>query len=338
MTRSVIAVAVVVLVVAGGVGHVAASAAPDASTASDAPSVVQSNETNETADGPPGVSNGTVTNVSALLAAHNRSLAATGYRFTFRENVSFTFDGNESLNASMPNESGLNRSASNASNLSGVTPDRATAGALGGSPGALDSVSSNTTERGSVAEGLAPSLVRSDGRVQLGNRTAAVTSETWANETLMLVRFSVANQVSVQRVDLARNATRGFLDVTRDHVNATVTKAQIVNLTLHTGNFSVADVNESGNRTLYTLEASSFTGSDHLWLDLENVSEYDATVVVDEQGTVHRLTLDVVAEDAAIHYDFELTQVGAVEVERPSWTAAALGAGANATGNATVAG
>lgn len=358
MSRAVLAVGavlVVALAFPGAVAHAAVSP-PDAAdytvsaTAPAQPADVQANETNETADAPPGVTNGTVTNASALLAAHNRSLAATGYRFTLHENVSFTFDGNESvlnesalnqselndsgLNESL-NQSGVNRSAANASNLSEAAPDGSMAGAFGGSIGAVDSVASNTTERGTVAEGLAPSLVTSEGRVQLGDRSAAVRSETWANETLMLVRYRVANQVNVQRVDLAGNATPGFFDVTREHVNATLTKAHVVNLTLHTGDFAVTDANRSGNRTLYTLEATNFTGSDHLWLAPENVSEYDAAVVVDENGMVHALHLDLVAEDTVVRYDFEVTHVGPVEVERPAWTDAALGVGADDRSNRT---
>ena len=270
----------------------------------------QSNATNDTgnqsnASLPPGVSQRGVTNASALVAAHERTLARTGFEFTFRQNSSF-----------------------------GTLPTRATNFTGTGFAATSD-------QRGSVAAGLAPSLTTTVARTTTGNQTANVTSETWANETLAVTRTTIAGVSTVQRRSLeGRQPARaprpqrpGSFRFTRDGLNATLTQGPIVGTVLRSGSFAVTDVNRTGNRTLTTLRATAFTGSDVLNVTAANVSEYAATLVVDDRGVVRRLRFSLSAPDQSIRYLFVVNRTGPVEVTPPRWVQTELGG--SGTQNAT---
>lgn len=274
-----------------------------ASTGAAAP-LQADNGTSEADDGanasalPPGVNASGVENATALVAAHRRGLAETGYRYVLVQNASFE--------ESPFNVSGLP--------AGGFTTD--------------------STERGTVEAGLAPFHARSTGRTTIGSRTANVSTDLWGNETVLAVRTRLANQINTQHVNLTRDGD-AFFELTRDDANDSVTKAAVVELTLASGSFEV--VNASGE--FVTLRATGFENGTAPVFDAENVTRYDARVVVDRRGVVHRLSLVVESDTEHLRYGFEVTERGPVEVTRPGWVAAALQPGcetARATANRSV--
>lgn len=279
-----------VLVLAGPVGPVLAGSAADAGPAAQARTSAQdANNTTVPGDAyPPGLSPDGVENASALAAAHRRALVETGYRFR-------SFAGTTS-----------------------------TVGA---------GVAQSIRRAGSVEAGLARFAVDSVVRSRVGNRTTEATSEAWANGTTVFLRSSRAGETSVRAFDRGelanltpgRTGGVGGLPVTGLDFEGVVTESRLVELVLRSGRYEVTGVRRAGGRTLFTL---SGVGVDETAVpDARNVTGFDATVVVDGDGRVHRLNYTLVVTDPGgefrTHYEYVLVRVGPVEVERPPWTAEA---------------
>lgn len=250
------------------------------------------------AEYPPGVTAEGLENASALVAAHETALAEAGYEFTFSENTSYE---------GIVPEFAENETANFSDDYLYFFNDTATV----------------TEENGTVARGLAPGRILGEGSVRYDEYRHEYRTDTWANESVMVSRTEYANQLLLQRATLVREPGEDPFVLARADVNATLTKAHVVNLTLHSGEFAVAGVNRTGNQTLSTLEAVEYDGYDSVFLGPENVTAYDATVVVDERGRVHRLSTTVEGteyEHVYMHYEFELTRLGPVDVDRPPWT------------------
>lgn len=324
----------------GSIGGLAASPV-ESQVHSDAPAVQnQENETNASVQYPPGVTADGVTNVTALVDAHRDALAETGYEFTFYENSSYSFVGNDSVvwyETTVGTTPASETLSEDRTTVEGETTVETTVGdetttavgTVGGNDSdAFDSFwfNDSTTEiveTGTVAKGLAPSLVVTEGSFGYDGYREDYYSESWANDSAVLSRTEMPNQLLLHRIHLSGDAEDDPFAVTRDDLNATLTKADIVNYTLQTGRFEVAEIEETENRTLFTLRAVEYNGSNVTYVGSENVSTYNATVVVDERGRVHRLALDFVGteyERVSMHYEFELTRVGPVNVTRPPWT------------------
>lgn len=263
--------------------HGASAGGHGASTGA-AASLQAENDSNASAL-PPGVNASGVENASALVAAHRRGLAATGYRYVLVQNASFEespFDG-----FGLP----------------------------------VGDFTADSVERGAVEAGLAPFHVRSTGRTTVAGRESNVSAELWGNETVLVVRTRFATRVDTQRVNVTRDGA-GAVALARDDVNDTVTRAEVVRATLASGPFEV--VNATGSDGLVTLRATEFDGNRSLGFDAENVTRYDARVVVDRQGVVHRLSLVVATGDEHLRYAFEVAERGPVDVTRPAWVETAL--------------
>lgn len=275
------------------------------------------------AEFPTGVNESGVANASELVSAHQAALSDTGYTYNFSQNVSISLS-----------ESGANESVGvNGTPADVAVPGNATSG-LGLS---LNDTSMVSTENGTVAEGLAPSYVVTAGSVQFDGLRQNVSAEQWANESVLLFRVQMTNQEFVQRVDFEQNATENPLTMTRDSYNASLTKADVLGMVLETGEFEVTS-EQTDNGTLYTLEGTDANNSNGTYFDDANVSTYDATVVVDEEGLIRQFSFDLETTEPdriSMHYDFEIGQLGEVEVTQPEWTQNASGtATQNATGMA----
>ncbi|WP_137283705.1 hypothetical protein [Halorussus salinisoli] len=336
--RTVWGVALLVVVSLGVVAGPSVAAPTEPRQASDARLLdSQANETNESTQYPPGVTAEGVTNVSALVAAHQGTLSQTGFEYTFSENISYfalpngTSFGNETtVGTETAVGTETTAEAETAVGTEPVPEIQTTVGngSIAGNGSFWDGYFFNNTttvitENGTVARGLAPSLVVAEGYVEYDDYREAYRDETWANETVVLSRTEFPNQFLLSRTDLVENGGENPFNLTRSDLNATLTKADIVNYTLHTGQFEVAETEQTENGSLFTLEADEYDGSDVLYVEPENVSTYDATLVVDEKGRVHHLSFDFEGSDyerVSLHYEFELTHVGPVNVTRPPWT------------------
>ncbi|PSQ25925.1 hypothetical protein BRD03_12665 [Halobacteriales archaeon QS_9_68_17] len=172
----------------------------------------------------------------------------------------------------------------------------------------------NVTQRqrieqsGQNVTSAAERTVRTDGEGTffVDATTARVNQTVWGNESTAVSRVESGNDTTYQRIDPAplrqqlsgHTLLRGYLEG---------------------GNYTV----ESTSDGRVTLTADEWEGSDAVPLDAENVSAYESTVVVSEDGRVQEMTVDIEStrEEAsmAIGVEFRLDDDGDVTVERPGW-------------------
>jgi hypothetical protein len=85
-------------------------------------------------------------------------------------------------------------------------------------------------------------------------------------------------------------------------------------------NFTPTEVREVDGTTLVALEANE---SDVDVSGDVNVTDYDATILVDERGAIHRISVEAETtqndQSARIAFSMEISDVGETSVEEPNW-------------------
>ncbi|WP_435179979.1 hypothetical protein [Halorussus sp. AFM4] len=178
-----------------------------------------------------------------------------------------------------------------------------------------------TRQRGAVEAGLSPLIVHSDSVRRLGDGGTRVATDLWANETAVVVRYRGTNRTELRRYNRSGEnvADETWAHLPRADLDSQVTQSWLIELALAAGEFDVAGVEQRDGRTVTVLRANRA-------VEAENYTDFDATVVVDAAGQVHSLSLTAAyaGDDATrVHYEFALTELGGVTVERPTWVEAA---------------
>lgn len=295
-------VAVVLLAGAAGAAVVGAGDAPtlqaqgnetnetaNATAGNDTTNATPDDTANATADAlPPGVSETGVDNASALVSAHRDALASTGYAFEFEQNYSVDAPENETV------------------------------------PMAL--ADTNASQNASVGEGLAPFSVHTVSERTAGNQSQVSAVDFWGNETVVAVRAEQANRTQYRTFQRMSNDTGVARQLGQPSFDAVITKSRILAGVLRSGSFEVAGTEETEDGTLVTLRATEYNAS--LGVDPENVTAYNATVVVDDQGLVHEFDFRLASTNrefpVELRYRFEVTDVGPQNVTEPAWVADAF--------------
>lgn len=199
----------------------------------------------------PGVTNGTLTNATALAAANQEQLLANGGTVTVDWDTPSTVATFELV--------------------AGPTFETYT---LSGSP-----------------YGAGP-----DSRVSI-----------WSNESSRYVHTTDGTNESY-RVAERRDETPNVLEGVVDYLAA--------------GNFAVANGSATeqaaGNGTV-VLTADEYVGETGRRGLLENPSDFDARLVVDESGLIHELTVDATDAGETHAYTFTVTETGVESVPQPEW-------------------
>jgi hypothetical protein len=177
--------------------------------------------------------------------------------------------------------------------------------------------------RSAVAKNHAPIRVRSVSDIQSGNQSRRVRTDVWANETVALYEYRSRNRTrydksnaSLSPDETERFARRATLDVV-----AEASLSNLVELALRSGEYEVAGTESVDGATLTTLRATAPNGSVP---GLANASTYDGTLVVDDRGRVHEMSLIAEGDRSSVRYEFTLAKFGGVVVEYPAWADQAL--------------
>lgn len=187
-----------------------------------------------------------------------------------------------------------------------------------------------------MAKEFAPFRIRTETEARLGNRTSRFETDVWGNESVALAEYEEMNRTGYQKYV---NEPNGSVEVSPFELSSfhalsrQVSHEVVVSFVALTGEYEVESVERRDGRTLTTLRATGLNQS-FGERDTENISQYDATLVVDERGLIHRANLTMSFPESTLSYDFELTKVGGVVVAYPSWADRALETG-NATGAVT---
>lgn len=185
--------------------------------------------------------------------------------------------------------------------------------------------SQRTVQRGTVEAGLSPLVVNSTSERDLGDGATTVNTDLWANRTTTAVQYDRDNRTRIQRYDRSDDGL-GVPDETWAHLpradlDSQVTNAWLLELALTTGEFELDRVEDRDGRRVAVLRATEAAAA-------ANLTDLDATVVVDMEGRVHDISLTAAYEGdeatTSIDYEFELTRIGSVTVERPAWVSAAI--------------
>ncbi|WP_135851922.1 hypothetical protein [Halorussus salinus] len=257
---------------------------------------------------PPGVNATGVEDAEELVGAHQRALNDTSFAFRFRANVS-------------------------------VGP-----------------ASQWTLQYGSVGEGLSPLVVHSNSVREFDGGTSSTATDLWANETAVVVQYSGENRTELRRYNRSGGnvGDETWAHLPRADLDSQVTQAWLLELALTAGDYERVRTDEAAdratdNRTTADRAADDRTADDRTSDDrtsddrtsddrtmtvlratepvaAANYTDLRSTVRVDSSGRVHSLSLTATYEgdnETRIHYEFELTEVGNVSVERPTWVGAA---------------
>ncbi|MFC4449183.1 hypothetical protein [Halorussus aquaticus] len=178
-----------------------------------------------------------------------------------------------------------------------------------------------TRQRGTVEAGLSPLVVHSDSVRRFDEGTTRVATDLWANETAVVVRYSGENRTEIRRYNRTGGnlADETWAHLPRADLDSQVTQAWLVELALTAGEFEFDRIERHDGRKVAVLRATEAVSAD-------NFTDFDATAVVDAKGRVHSLSLTAAYagdDETRIHYEFELTDLGSVSVERPTWVSAA---------------
>ncbi|WP_137283673.1 DUF7537 family lipoprotein [Halorussus salinisoli] len=178
-----------------------------------------------------------------------------------------------------------------------------------------------TRQRGTVETGRSPLVVHSDSVRNLTEGTTRVATDLWANDTSVVVQYRREDRTELRRYNRSGGnvADETWAHLPRADLDSQVTQAWLVELALTAGKFDLARVDDRDGQRVAVLRATEA-------VDSANLTDLNATVVVDAEGRVHSLSLTAASEgndESRIHYEFELTEVGTVTVERPTWVGAA---------------
>ena len=181
-----------------------------------------------------------------------------------------------------------------------------------------------TVQRGVIEPGLSPLLVRSMSERRVENNTSRVASDIWANDTDTVVRYRRPDETRVHHFNRTGDEL-GVPDDTWAHLpradlDSQVTNAWLLELALSLGEFDRVGIENRNGRAVVVLHATKASDA--------NVSEFDASIVVDPRGQVHQLNLTVAYDSEGgptrASYSLELSELPIGGVERPMWADAAL--------------
>ncbi|WP_423745974.1 hypothetical protein V5735_08510 (plasmid) [Haladaptatus sp. SPP-AMP-3] len=200
------------------------------------------------ADLPPGVTTDGISDVDALVSAHESALRETGFRFEARQTS--RADGKTTV---------------------AVQHGRATAG--------LSTVFARLNVTGNFH----------------------YRSAVWKNDSTVISRGT------------SEEGTRYRI---RPREERGVAKSNTIRSILHSGEFAIDHVARADAGTRITLHADRFSGNG----GFENVTDYDATLVVDSAGRVHRFHRFIETDGRTRSIDFELLAARSDAIDRPEWT------------------
>ena len=185
--------------------------------------------------------------------------------------------------------------------------------------------SQRTVQCGTVEAGLSPLVVNSTSERDLGDGPTTVATDLWANRTTTAVRYDRDGHTRVRQFNRSGEEL-GVPDETWAHLpradlDSQVTNAWLLELALNAGEFELDRVENRDGERVAVLRATEASAA-------ANLTDLDATVVVDMDGRVHHISLTAAYEgdeaNTSIEYEFELTEVGNVTVERPGWADAVV--------------
>jgi hypothetical protein len=133
----------------------------------------------------------------------------------------------------------------------------------------------------------------------------------WGNDSVEYLRIERGDNVEYRRSSPGSAEAMTGARIIEPHLSAP---------------FEVVDTETDDDRTLVTLEATGPPSNDRAFPQAaEDVERYEARLVVDADGRIHRLeaSADYVLEGEAADYDltYELTGTGDPGVQRPQWVA-----------------
>ncbi|EFW91917.1 hypothetical protein ZOD2009_10580 [Haladaptatus paucihalophilus DX253] len=250
-----IALLTAMILVAGCLGgHAGTTNVASDTTTQTASSTTTATTTTETtispadADLPPGVTTDGISDVDALVSAHESALRETGFQFEARQTS--RADGNTTV---------------------AVQHGRATAG--------LSTVFTRLNMTGNFH----------------------YRSTVWKNDSTVISRGT------------SEEGTRYRI---RPREERGVAKSNTIRSILHTGEFAIDHVASVDDGTRITLHADRFSGNG----GFENVTDYDATLVVDSAGRVHRFHRFIETDGRTRSIDFEFLAARSDAIDRPEWT------------------
>lgn len=143
----------------------------------------------------------------------------------------------------------------------------------------------------------------------------AARSAVWANGTIQVRRFQT-NAGTAYNTSRERTGPR------------TLSATQTLGTFILGRNFTVTSVNRTNGTALYTLSVEGGGPGFTLPKNATNVSNYNATLVVDSAGRIRTFessanyTID--GQPGSLSIDYRLVRTGDVEVDRPDWVPKAL--------------
>lgn len=228
-------------------------------------------------------------------------------------------DGEETLaNDTVGNETAANGSGGDAAYPPGVSAsglqDAAALAAAHNESLSGEAYRLNVTQRQRVEQSgqnvtsAARRTIRTDGEGSflIDATSPRVNQTVWGNQSTAVSRLQSGNDTSYRRMDPAS---------LRQQLSGHV----LLQGYLEGGNYTV----ESTSDGQVTLVADEWDGSDSVPVNAENVSAYQSTVVVGEDGRVREMTVHLESTrrnaSMAVDVEFRLDAGGDVTVERPAW-------------------
>lgn len=144
---------------------------------------------------------------------------------------------------------------------------------------------------------------------QDGQQTQATA---WSNGSTTLLRLEQGEQ------------TR-YTDIDPDQITSQFAAQQLLAGYLGMGNYSIAAVNRTNGQTRLTLTADQYVNRTREEFPAPvNVSQFSSTVVVDLDGRIHTVTIQLIAERTdnrtlTVAFQYELVQTSDVQIDRPEW-------------------
>lgn len=143
----------------------------------------------------------------------------------------------------------------------------------------------------------------------------ATRSDVWGNSTMQASRA----QSNAQTVYNTRRQPTPPRQLSATQTLGTVILGR---------NFSVTSVDRTNGTVLYTLRQEGGGPGFHLPKNATNVSNYNATLVVDRKGRIRSFEASanytVNGQPGSMSIRYRLVRVGGIDVERPDWVSTAL--------------
>jgi hypothetical protein len=176
-----------------------------------------------------------------------------------------------------------------------------------------------TVQRGTVQANASPLSVRSTSVRDLDGQTTTFATDLWADDDSVAARHSRGNQTELRRYNRSGDNVgvydESWAHLPRADLESQVTLSWLVELALTVGEYDLDRVEERDGDRVAVLRATDPVAA-------TNFTDLNATIVANSEGQVRLLSLTATAEDDAatrIHYEFQLTEVGSVDVNRPEW-------------------